>query len=44
MLTLAIGALIALYVGVFICRLLAKAIRDINTWDRRNGYYDDDKD
>jgi hypothetical protein len=37
-----VGVFVAVYVVILICRLLATAIRDINTWDRRNGYYDED--
>jgi hypothetical protein len=39
---LAIGAFVTVFVIIVICRLLARCIRDINSWDRRNGYYDED--
>jgi len=42
MVALAVLGIIAVYVVIVICRLLARAIRDINAWDRRNGYYDKD--
>lgn len=35
------AAIFAVFVIIVVCRLLARCIRDINTWDRRSGYYDD---
>ena len=38
----AVLGVIAVFIIIVICRLLARCIRDINTWDRRSGYYDKD--
>jgi hypothetical protein len=42
MILLGIGVVLAVFVVIVICRLLARCIRDINTWDRRSGGYDKD--
>ena len=35
--TLVILAMMAVYIVVVICRLLAVSIREVNKWDRRSG-------